>query len=325
MDSESDDLGVMLDADGRVTGCPPAIHFDWRCFDLSPLASLDLKALRIDCTATSFPMSAKPSWLASDAEPRCALEQLARRICDFHTAKLELEPGMLRGVEWWSQVRQPGRNAAIGFHWDKDEKLHTRDGLFVFPALATVTYLSDVGGPTAVLDQRISSYGGLEDSDNIAQGCLCWPSVGRHLVFDGRLLHGVAAADSHTNDTRYTFLVNIWIGHQPTGVRPFPEAKLSQLSPLSDSLPQLDATAVSLTPAVSPPEAEPARALPLDKLTWMEQKKHQLMLPSWVTNRPEDGATALLANFEPKSCIVVEVSEEVAADAKPAAKKQRVE
>ena len=73
MDSESDDLGVMLDADGRVTGCPPAIHFDWRCFDLSPLASLDLKALRIDCTATSFPMSAKPSWLAADAEPRCAL------------------------------------------------------------------------------------------------------------------------------------------------------------------------------------------------------------------------------------------------------------
>ena len=29
---------------------------------------------------------------------------MARRICDFHTAKLELEPGMLRGVEWWSQV-----------------------------------------------------------------------------------------------------------------------------------------------------------------------------------------------------------------------------
>ena len=45
------------------------------------------------------------------------------------------------------------------------------------------------------------------DSTRCARRCVCWPTVGRHLVFDGRLLHGVAAAESHTNDTRCVLAV----------------------------------------------------------------------------------------------------------------------
>ena len=48
------------------------------------------------------------------------------------------------------------------------------------------------------------------------------PRVGRHVRFDGRLLHGaplelLEARGDEAPYVRVTFLVNIWIGHRPRG------------------------------------------------------------------------------------------------------------
>ena len=61
-----------------------------------------------------------------------------------------------------------------------------------------------------------------------------YPRRGKHLVFDGRLLHGAPAhhalrtmedtvsTRNATSSNRVTFLVNIWVNRQPSGVKPLP-------------------------------------------------------------------------------------------------------
>lgn len=41
----------------------------------------------------------------------------------------------------------------IGFHFDKDEAVASDEMRMVLPTLSTVTYLSDVGGPTLIFNQ----------------------------------------------------------------------------------------------------------------------------------------------------------------------------
>lgn len=43
----------------------------------------------------------------------------------------------------------------IGWHWDKDYGMEAR-GINVHPCLATVTYLSANGGPTVILEKKVS-------------------------------------------------------------------------------------------------------------------------------------------------------------------------
>lgn len=58
------------------------------------------------------------------------------------------------GAEWWVQRRQEGHHEDLGmpFHWDKDEKLLDQEGVVVCPVISTVTYLTDDGAPTVVLE-----------------------------------------------------------------------------------------------------------------------------------------------------------------------------
>lgn len=80
---------------------------------------------------------------------------------------------------------------------------------------------------------------------------MSFPEPGKHIQFDGRLLHGVppascapltraldvapspaAAQLAAGGGARVTLLVNIWAGHVPTAVRPLPEALASALRAL---------------------------------------------------------------------------------------------
>lgn len=58
------------------------------------------------------------------------------------------------GAEWWVQRRQEGRHEDLGmpFHWDKDEKMLDQEGVVVCPAVSTVTYLTEDGAPTVVVE-----------------------------------------------------------------------------------------------------------------------------------------------------------------------------
>ena len=199
-ESESEELELTLAEDGRVA-CPILPHLRLDAFRSFPTllptglqpaavspgegasagASLMLDRLVSDCRSVFTARAASRSqyssgetfWLGADATPRCALERLARRIFDLHTAPaseawratrgekvkdkgkdadpdpypLPFDPAT-SGAEWWTQVLDP--RDEIGLHWDKDYGLEGSN-LNVHPHVGTVTYLCHGGAPTLIV------------------------------------------------------------------------------------------------------------------------------------------------------------------------------
>jgi hypothetical protein len=239
MEDDDEDLFVALDSKhGRISDGLVDLgdtQFAFRSYTLQPLGPLLANAacrqdLRRDCLLCCFPFTDKAYWLPANLRPRCTLEVLARALFDKHTARCASIDRAKSGVEWWAQFRRPGEaSETIGFHFDKDEQLNTAvEGLFVQPQLACVTYLTDCGAPTVVLPIKPAPGGQAAvhrvddvDPDTVV---LSHPRAGKHMVFDGRFLHGVPASRRVPSDSegsvtagaseeedlsRVTFLCNI--------------------------------------------------------------------------------------------------------------------
>jgi hypothetical protein len=167
-------------------------------------------------------------FLRSNDTPRCALEELARRVFLLHTGTAEFDPAT-SGAEWWTQVVDS--NSDIGFHWDKDYAYEQTTGINLFPHLGTVTYLTDTGGPTVVLRRPGCPMSADDHSGLVSDIVISHPEFGKHMKFDGQMLHAAPAGlcsslqnqGTATSPTkRVTFLVNIWLNHIPIRTMPFP-------------------------------------------------------------------------------------------------------
>ena len=187
-------------------------------------------------------------FLPAHMKPRCALEALAQSIFRKHTDHLEdgsFDP-LQSGANWWTLVLDAGTghegsdndepgDDEVGLHFDADYELEEQTSdLLLHPRVATVTYLSNFGAPTLILDQRSPP---MDDEkkktleSGISRGWLSHPKLGKHTAFDGRLLHGAPAlyfpsqksnGEVHVERTlkkqkidrkRYTLLVNVWLNH----------------------------------------------------------------------------------------------------------------
>ncbi|CAK9090377.1 Uncharacterized protein SCF082_LOCUS42628 [Durusdinium trenchii] len=163
------------------------------------------------------------SWMSCKAEPQCLAERLAQEIFRFHVGTDSSFDPERSGAEWWAQVRDTGHEEeGIQFHWDTDEAAVERHGINVHPHLSTVTYLTDCGAPTLILDCR-NTRTPCETSQvygEISGGALSWPERWKHIAFDGQLLHGtVPGGQGGQGGRRITFLVNIWLNHRPSNCR----------------------------------------------------------------------------------------------------------
>ncbi len=153
-------------------------------------------------------------------------------------------------------------NEAIDLHYDKDEELAEAFELGSFPTLSTVTYLTgntimDVNGlnfsaapPTVIFPHTyemndegpIGGYDVDESTGEMKLKLSSSPQMivshsrrGKHIVFDGKLLHGVPSnlllrheiAEGDTSEIhkglRVTFLVNIWLTRRPSKVTVLPQ------------------------------------------------------------------------------------------------------
>ena len=118
------------------------------------------------------------------------------------------------------------------------------------PLLGTVTYLEAGGSvaPTAVLEdcfeaELLAGHGAM-----VATAHLSLPVPGKHICFDGRLLHAAPAqlreifrtapADDQgrakskrRKPSRTTLLVNIWQDHRPKDPRPLAKEVAGRLTP----------------------------------------------------------------------------------------------
>ena len=138
-------------------------------------------------------------WFEKDDEPKTLIEYIAKSISikDFSNGF----PDNYVGFEWWVQEKDTKEN--ITFHYDKDEGLSSQKNEYIYPIHSTITYLTNVGGPTTIFND--------ENYDN---GYLSFPKVNKHVVFDGHLFHGVIGPLSKIKPTkdskRITFLINYW-------------------------------------------------------------------------------------------------------------------
>ena len=185
----------------------------------------DCKAASTARAAGSAELSAGMTfWLPSSAEPRTLLESIARRVFDFHTRGATFDPER-SGAEWW--CLHIGSDDEVGLHWDRDYTMQADQGLLLHPHLATVTYLSAPASaaPTLVLERDSPLFAEEDPSGLIPTAAACWPAIGRHLAFDGKLLHGAPSGLGRAGASqgrRSTFMVNVWLNHVPWGAEPLP-------------------------------------------------------------------------------------------------------
>jgi len=206
-----------LTSDGRTTDAGPTLQFVFRECNIG-LSDEGLMQLRRACRL-AFALDGS-SWMPCKGAPRCFAESIALAIFEHHTQGAHFDPAK-SGAEWWGQVRNSGDvEEGIQCHWDTDEAAVERDAINIHPHLSTVTYLTDCGAPTLIVDRRNP----LKADDvpkavygRIKHGLLSPPSIGKHVVFDGQLLHGTAPqVGGLAAGQRVTFLVNVWLNHRPS-------------------------------------------------------------------------------------------------------------
>jgi len=145
----------------------------------------------------------------------CELELLARKIYRHHISLYSLSSqssllssGVEGGAEWWVQVKHPTTNckSTVDLHYDKDEVLAETFGLGSFPTLSTVTYLTDSldNVPTIIFPHTYHD----EEERTIGSMALSIPKLGKHVVFDGRLLHGAPYHSSLLRPSTTTVTTN---------------------------------------------------------------------------------------------------------------------
>jgi hypothetical protein len=226
-----------------------------------------------DCEISDSGLLPRTFWIGANAQPRCNLEQIAKNIFDYHVSSSNAVnfDAETSGAEWWVQIRpspKTGRHSmqgmddetGISFHFDKDEDLRILCGgnTYVHPHLSTVTYLTDIGAPTMIVEGfRVNNLTGdymIAETKDLGI-FVSWPLTGKHLSFDGRFLHAApsdlqepssfaqqckvldvenmdlkSVQKQERRHRRCTFLVNIWLNYKPFNVNTFPETMLDKMS-----------------------------------------------------------------------------------------------
>ena len=153
------------------------------------------------------------TWWQPKKEPRrFSLEQMVEII-----GRLDFPGGIPKhivGAEYWVQVRRG--DADGGFHYDKDESAASNKQRMIFPSLSTITYLTDGGAPTVILNQTTNQFGNDEVPAVPSEGYLSFPATGKHIHFNGKAQHGVAGGICQTgcDKDRVVLLINWW-DHAP--------------------------------------------------------------------------------------------------------------
>ncbi len=209
-------------------------------------------------------------FIPASVKPRCAFEELALKIFQTHTK--HLVPGKhydieRSGAEWWTLVLDTAAGSSndnsnddedeedddeVGMHFDADYGLEEQlPNYMLHPRVATVTYFSHCGVPTFIMNKKSPPPTDIEKQSLngcIHKGWISCPILGKHIAFDGRLLHGAIGTfipseklskndqendndeermskrrkldeNEETKDSkdtkRITFMVNVWLNHCP--------------------------------------------------------------------------------------------------------------
>ena len=253
------------------------------------------------------------------------------------------------GAEWWIQVKDISNSnsfveddvgdendtldinknngnslpslasSSIDLHYDKDEALAESFGIGSFPTLSTVTYLTaeaTIAAPTVVFDHTYTQ----GEDEVMSSMMVSRPRVGKHICFDGKLLHGapyhplllssssipvtrdgcegtgprrnphngISRKASEVQQFRVTFLVNIWKDRRPANVHVLDD----KIRNIISSMPQLESIVEekeNLSLLVQPGFVMPMIPLSISRVAYNEEDDLQdrIELP-FVSNLGED-------------------------------------
>ena len=304
-ESEGEELSIDQDTGRIIVG--GTVNDATRVFD-DALRMSDAARLVADCTTVFTAREAGEEgeysagstfFVPADAAPKTALELLALQIFRYHARDAAFDPAR-SGAEWWTQVIET--EADIAWHWDRDYDLQDGQGIQIHPHLATVTYVNVGGAPTVVLERASPLLAADSLEGEVAACTACAPRVGRHLSFDGRMLHGAPssvldaappappaavkpasklaskrakpavsrpavsrpAVPKPAVPVRVTFLVNLWLNHTPGGAAPLPTAVGAKLQPAASS----EAPEIAFSPEREVSVLELPAAAPAKPLRW---------------------------------------------------------
>lgn len=236
----------------------------------SEVVSHSKETFWVGCDWNYISSSSSTSLPSSSQECRCQLEELALFIFNYHINILSSRSPTkfsynkkLSGAEWWIQIKDLNdeEKTAIDLHYDKDEDIAEKFDVGIFPSLSTVTYLTSQGSnllnesnnnenkflnpqPTVIFSTTCNDPIGTDIRDCY----LSYPVFGKHVSFDGKLLHGAPSNSSlrnwrgeipftqtsYVSNKRVTFLVNIWLNHHPANVHPLPLNIIEKITPSID-------------------------------------------------------------------------------------------
>jgi len=241
-----------LALDCAIADCPLLARTFWmggrerpRCV----LEALALEILRLHVPAEALSEAGAEWWVQRRPGGRSSM--LEKDFVERATSPPSLQRKRAR-LNLAEDMSIGPRSHRLDWHFDKDEELAAGTPLFLAPQLSTVTYLTTFGGPTVVLNCVAHPMSGEPTAlaplfSDLPQGRVdgadvVFPTLGRHLKFDGRKMHAVVpalasrTAQASEDQPRLTLLVNVWIGHKPLAVEPFPNHFLDKLSPASGPL-----------------------------------------------------------------------------------------
>ncbi|KAJ8908243.1 hypothetical protein NDN08_008334 [Rhodosorus marinus] len=259
--ANAEQIEIVLDAEGRPRGVTEGINYDFQVYQKALKGNLEL--FRHDCEQVFSVRavrgdeeysSGETYFIGAKEEPAAEVERLAKMIFDFHARNSIGVDLNKSGAEWWTQVIDADDD--IGAHFDRDYTLEEDEGVNIHPHLGTVTYLSDAGAPTFVVELKAPTISGQDlcGAGFAEKAIVSFPKEGNHLCFDGRFLH-CAPADllpleegrseeprkRKSKSKRISFLVNVWLNYVPSHADRFPSERLNQLKTPSGS--------VTVTPA----------------------------------------------------------------------------
>jgi hypothetical protein len=150
------------------------------------------------------------------AAPRNAIEAAAVSISRSAPFRELVDVGRVAGVEWWFQ-EQGAEDTAKDYHTDCDVQIKRgtdgQDDVVIErrPALSSVFYLDDFGGPTVVFGQTEVAAG--LSPRWPTRAVASFPHPNQLFVFRGDLFHGVLATTqpNPTERSRFTLLYNWWL------------------------------------------------------------------------------------------------------------------
>lgn len=155
-------------------------------------------------------------WQPKAKPRRFSIEQLIELVArvDFPDGV----PGEIEGAEYWVEVRKNGgRDGHNALLFDKDVGYATNQQQMRFPALSTITFLTDGGAPTVVLNRTTDTRGSQFVPAVPSQGYLTVPVAGKHLRFSGRAQHGLVgeACTNSCDEDVVVIRINWWAHESP--------------------------------------------------------------------------------------------------------------